>query len=54
MASVVLKFNQESNRKTPFERRKIVFSKKSALATAIFGTNSTRVTVSARFIMDKK
>jgi hypothetical protein len=27
MASVVLKFNQESNRKTAFEKRKIVFLK---------------------------
>jgi hypothetical protein len=54
MARVVLKFNQESNRKTPFEGRKIVLAKKSTLPMAIFGTNSTRVTVSACFIMNKK
>jgi hypothetical protein len=48
LASVVLKFNKESNRKTPFERRKIVL-KKSALPTAIFGMNSSRVTVSDHF-----
>jgi hypothetical protein len=48
LASVVLKFNKESDRKTPFERRKIYFFK-STLPTAIFGINSSRVTVSDHF-----
>jgi hypothetical protein len=49
-ASVVLKFNKESDRKTPFERRKIVFFKNPyATGPAIFGINSSRVTVSDHF-----
>jgi hypothetical protein len=46
---VVLKFNKESDRKTPFERRKIVCFFKSTLPTAIFAMNSSRVTVSDHF-----
>jgi hypothetical protein len=41
--------NKESDRKTPFERRKIVCFFKSTLPTAIFGINSSRVTVSDHF-----